>query len=300
MLTARVRPRGPYSLRLSARHGSDATRIVRDGVLTATLDTGERLEQARAWQQDDGTVCIQALSDEAVEQMRFVLGVDDDHSEFLAALRARPAGRSRDAAAARAAAAPDGHRGARTPEGGRRAADHGEPRAADRAHRGPRGDPRARRRSTRRRPPADLARFAPAELRLLGLGARRGAALVRLCRGSDLEALKGSRPTSRRDGSSASAGSGPGRRASSASRGSAATSAGLRATSGSSSWPPRSGGGTSRPRRPTPCSSPYGEWAGLASVYLLAGYTAGLVGLQHENRDPRRGQDRRVAPRRAA
>ena len=63
MLTARVRPRGPYSLRLSARHGSDATRMVRDGVLTATLDSGKRLEQARAWQQEDGTVCIQALSD---------------------------------------------------------------------------------------------------------------------------------------------------------------------------------------------------------------------------------------------
>ena len=99
MLTARLRPRGPYSLRLSARHGSDATRIVRDGVLTATIDTGERLEQARAWQRPDGTVCIQALSEEAVEQMRFVLGVDDDHSEFLRRFardplrrRARPSG----------------------------------------------------------------------------------------------------------------------------------------------------------------------------------------------------------------
>jgi 3-methyladenine DNA glycosylase/8-oxoguanine DNA glycosylase len=46
--------------------------------------------------------------------------------------------------------------------------------------------------------------------------------------------------------------------------------------------------------------APYGEWAGLASVYLLAGYHAGLVGLGHADRDPRRRQDRRVAGRRAA
>src|SRR5205814_10666493 len=45
---------------------------------------------------------------------------------------------------------------------------------------------------------------------------------------------------------------------------------------------------------------PYGEWAGLASVYLLAGYHAGLVLLDDADRDPRRRQDRRVAPRRAA
>ena len=45
---------------------------------------------------------------------------------------------------------------------------------------------------------------------------------------------------------------------------------------------------------------PYGEWAGLASVYLLAGYGSGLVGLRRENRHSRHRQDRRVAPRRAA
>ena len=45
---------------------------------------------------------------------------------------------------------------------------------------------------------------------------------------------------------------------------------------------------------------PYGVWAGLASVYLLAGYAAGIVGLPDADRDSRRRQDRRVAPRRAA
>ena len=45
---------------------------------------------------------------------------------------------------------------------------------------------------------------------------------------------------------------------------------------------------------------PYGEWAGLASVYLLAGYHAGLVGLRDADRNSRNRQDRRVAARRAA
>jgi 3-methyladenine DNA glycosylase/8-oxoguanine DNA glycosylase len=45
---------------------------------------------------------------------------------------------------------------------------------------------------------------------------------------------------------------------------------------------------------------PYGEWAGLASVYLLAGHHAGLVGLRDADRNSRYRQDRRVAPRRAA
>ena len=45
---------------------------------------------------------------------------------------------------------------------------------------------------------------------------------------------------------------------------------------------------------------PYGEWAGLASVYLLAGYHAGLVGLHDADRNSRDRQDRRGAARRAA
>jgi DNA-3-methyladenine glycosylase II len=189
MLTARVRPRGPYSLRLSARHGSDATRIVRDGVLTATLNTGERLEQARAWQQDDGTVCIQALSDEAVEQMRFVLGVDDDHSEFLRLF-------ARDPLVGLATQRLRGLRPLRTATVAHALlrALAGQLITARRARQIERTVVRAATRelgALHAAPTAaDLARFAPAELRLLGLGARRGASLVRLCRGSDLEALK--------------------------------------------------------------------------------------------------------------
>ena len=83
MLADEIKPHGPYSLRLSARHGSDATRVVRDGVVTATIPCTEGLEQARAWQRPDGAVCIQAAGEESLVRMRFMLAVDDDHSEFL-------------------------------------------------------------------------------------------------------------------------------------------------------------------------------------------------------------------------
>src|SRR4051812_44530696 len=83
MVTATLRPRGPYSLRLSTRHGSDATRRVLEGVYLATIATGGGLEQVRAWQQPGGSISVQATSEAGVEHVRFVLGLEDDHSEFL-------------------------------------------------------------------------------------------------------------------------------------------------------------------------------------------------------------------------
>ena len=56
MIDLAVRPRGQYSLALSAAGSSDATRMFRDGVLTCVLRAGGRAEPARAWQLPDGTV----------------------------------------------------------------------------------------------------------------------------------------------------------------------------------------------------------------------------------------------------
>ena len=47
-----VTPRGPYSLALSARHASDATRRFRDGILTATLAT----DASRRKERDDAAM----------------------------------------------------------------------------------------------------------------------------------------------------------------------------------------------------------------------------------------------------
>ena len=57
-----VTPRGPYSLALSARLASDATRTFRDGIFTAALEVEGAAELARARQSPDGTVTIRADS----------------------------------------------------------------------------------------------------------------------------------------------------------------------------------------------------------------------------------------------
>src|SRR6476660_8747309 len=79
MVELDVPPRGPYSLALSGRFAGDATRRMREGVVTACCGGGV----ARAWQSPDGTVRIRSESEEAAEKLRWMLALDDDHSEFL-------------------------------------------------------------------------------------------------------------------------------------------------------------------------------------------------------------------------
>ena len=84
---AQLHPRGPYSLRLSARRAGDATRRFRDGLLTARVTVDGRHELASASQRPDGVVCVAAESEGGVERMRFMLGIDDDHSVFVRRFR---------------------------------------------------------------------------------------------------------------------------------------------------------------------------------------------------------------------
>src|ERR1700758_4549215 len=74
-----VRPHGPYSLALSARFAGDATRKLREGLVTARCAGGF----ARAWQARNGTVTVRSESPAAAEKLRWMLALDDDHSEFL-------------------------------------------------------------------------------------------------------------------------------------------------------------------------------------------------------------------------
>ena len=73
MIEASLRPRGPYSLRLSTRHGSDATRVAAGGVLRAVYEMDGRLEIGEARQQPDGAVVLRAPSEETIERLRFTL-----------------------------------------------------------------------------------------------------------------------------------------------------------------------------------------------------------------------------------
>src|SRR5262245_45513747 len=84
MIATELRPRGPYSLRLSARFASDATRRLSNGVITTTIAGPNGLEQVATWQRPDGAIALRAASEAGVEHVRFMLGLDDDHSEFLA------------------------------------------------------------------------------------------------------------------------------------------------------------------------------------------------------------------------
>ena len=83
VVRAELVPKGPYSLRLSGRHASDATRVVVDGTYRAVIRVDDRVERVQAAQGVDGTVVVAAESDAGIDHVRFALALDDDHSEFV-------------------------------------------------------------------------------------------------------------------------------------------------------------------------------------------------------------------------
>jgi 3-methyladenine DNA glycosylase/8-oxoguanine DNA glycosylase len=231
--------------------------------------------------------------------MRFVLGIDDDHSEFLRRFAADPLLR-------RPVRLLRGLRPLRTQTVAHallralagqlitareaRAIERAVIRAATPELDGLRAPPTA----------ADLRRFSPAELRRLGLGARRGAALVRLCRSLDLEALRALPTDAAARRLERERGLGPWSVGVVCLQGLGRYERGLARDLGLVKLASALWGRRVEPEETDALLAPYGEWAGLASVYLLAGYQAGLVGFGDADRDPRRRQDRRVAARRAA
>jgi 3-methyladenine DNA glycosylase/8-oxoguanine DNA glycosylase len=85
-LETTLRPRGPYSLAQSARRATDRTRHFRDGLLTCVFEAGGEPALARVWQVSNGELRVRLESrapDAALETLRFTLACADDHSEFL-------------------------------------------------------------------------------------------------------------------------------------------------------------------------------------------------------------------------
>ena len=85
-LETTIVPRSPYSLALSARAKSDATRSFRDGVLTMVFEADGRPACARIWQRRDESLAVRidgSRAKSALEHLRFVLAADDDHLPFL-------------------------------------------------------------------------------------------------------------------------------------------------------------------------------------------------------------------------
>ena len=86
MLETTIVPRRPYSLALSARLRSDMTRRFRDGVLTVAFEAAGSPALARVRQRPDGSLAVAvdaAEPREALERLRFVLAADADHTPFL-------------------------------------------------------------------------------------------------------------------------------------------------------------------------------------------------------------------------
>jgi 3-methyladenine DNA glycosylase/8-oxoguanine DNA glycosylase len=304
MIEAELRPRGPYSLRTSARLASDATRVVVDGSYRATFAVDGRLEQVLAWQRTDGIIAVRAESEAGVEHVRFALGIDDDHSEFLTRFAAdpllgetirqlrgfRPLRTATVAHALLRAVAGQLIQASRARAIERTIVRRATP-ALDGLHAAP--------------TTLDLGRFSPAELRNLGLGARRGAALVRLCRSLDLEALKTLPTAAVAQRLERERGLGPWSVGVIFLEGLGRYDRGLARDLGLVKLAGELWGRRVEPDETDALLHPYEEWAGLASVYLLAGYHRGLIGAAPQrrpvvsrdaHRDPRRRQDRRVAP----
>jgi len=276
-----ARPRGPYVLSLSCRLIGDATRTLQEGRVTAAVEGAVGPELAQAWQRPDGLVILRAASEPGLEQLRFCLALEADHTEFLRRFgrdtligpttRHLPGLRPvRTATVAQALLrALCGQlilaRDARAIE--RRIIRAVTPAVgATRLHAAPTTEA--------------LAALSAARLRALGLHARRGATLLRLCRSLDLDRLR-SVPT-------------------------AAAAARIERERGLGPWsvgivcleglgrPERGlardlglvkllsalrGGARVEAEETDELLEPYGEWAGLASVYLLAGFSRGLVPL---------------------
>ena len=169
--------------RLSSRPvgGTSSTWVISAGrTWNSALPGGE---QASARQLLDGRILIRATSTAAVERARFMLAVDDDHSEFVLRFRTDPLlGRT-----VRALPGLRPHRVATVAHALLRGIC-GQLIQSSRARRLERVILSAA--GTRAPEQADLARFAPVQLRALGLATERAAALVRVCRTLDLERLR--------------------------------------------------------------------------------------------------------------
>ena len=291
------RPAGPYSLLLSTRHASDATRSVRDGVLGTTLLVDGRVELARAFQRHDGSVVLQAESEGGLERLRFVLALDADHSEFLRRFRDDPLiGRTTRLLA--------GMRQLRMPTVAQTLlrAFCGQlidsRRARELESRIVRATTRPVAASGLHAPPtaADFARYAPARLRQLGLHARRAAALVRICRTVELERLHELTTAAAADWVMSQRGLGPWSAGIVCLEGLGRHERGLVGDLTLIKLMSDLRGRWVEAHETAELLEPYGEWAGLASVYLAMGYKHGLVPLPDEARLGRPRRRIRTAP----
>ena len=266
------RPRGPYSLALTARYASDATRRFSGGRLVALLP-----EPASAHQLPDGTVRLQAETEAGLEHLRFVLALDDDHSELLRRFAGDPLlGESlRRLRGLRVLRVPTVAQALLRALCGQLVTSR-EARALERRivrATMPQGQDGLSEPPTRE----TLGALSPLRLRTLGLAERRAAALVRVCRTLDLERLRSVPTEAAAARLERERTLGPWSAGVVCLQGLGRSERGLVGDLGLVKLLTAQRGRPVEGWETAELLEPYGEWAGLASVYLLAGFAAGLV-----------------------
>lgn len=279
VVEATLRPRGPYSLTVSARRASDATRRFRGRILTATLCIDGSPERVTACQQADGRLVLRAPSEEAIDRLRFVLACDDDHSEFLHrfakdTLLAGPVRHLRGLRPLRTATVTQALLravvGQLIASGEARRIERRLIRATTPELDGLHAPPL----------PEHLAGFAPAQLQRFDLPARKATTIVRLCRTLDLERLRRVPTEAVAARLERERGIGPWSVGVMCLEGLGRTERGLVGDLGLLKLCAAIRGRWVDAAETAELLAPYGEWAGLACVYLMAGAAQGLVPVQ--------------------
>jgi 3-methyladenine DNA glycosylase/8-oxoguanine DNA glycosylase len=236
----------------------------------------ERLEWAGARQAPGGRIELEALSEDGLEHIERALGLRDDHSEFLGRFGEDPLLRTPIRFL----------RGLRPVRLGTVA------HALLRAVAGQLVEARRARAIERRvihavteeawglhAPPTvgALGRLAPAELQRLGLSARKAATVVRLCRTVDLERLRTVDSDAVATRLERERGLGPWSVGVVFLEGLGRFDRGLAGDLGLIKLCSALTGRWADAADTEELLEPYGEWAGLASVYLLAGFARGML-----------------------
>ena len=279
-LETTIAPAQPYSLALSARMRSDATRFLRDGALTLVYEAGGAPALARVTQKPDGRLDLSIESaepEEALLRLRFVLAADDDHTEFLRRFREDPL-------IGNAVRTLEGMRPIRTATvthsllkavcgqlieaKAARVLEGRLVRLASREHEGLRLPPQRH----------TFQRFTRADLARHGLVSRKGSALLRLTKELDLERLHGVSTDVAARRIERERGLGPWSAGMVCLFGLGRYECGLVGDLGLVKLVSAQRGRWVETEETRELLEPYGEWAGLASVYMLSSlkdYSAG-------------------------
>jgi 3-methyladenine DNA glycosylase/8-oxoguanine DNA glycosylase len=276
-----VRARGPFSLRASARLAGDATRRYNGRVLVCLFEIDGRLERAACWQETNGAIALRALSEEGLERLKAVLPLEADHSEFLLRF-------ADDELLGRSVRELRGKRPLRlgTVTQALLRAVCGQLIESSRAR-------KIEYRLIRKTCPTDgvlfapprpeaFCGFAPAALQRFDLSARKAGTIVRLCRTLDLERLRDVPPGGAARRLERERGLGPWSVGVIGLEGLGCYAFGLVGDLGLIKLCTALLGRRAEPEDTAELLARYGEWQGLASTYLLAGFARGLLPVRYE------------------